>query len=68
MAGGRVKGPGRIDDDYSLPTAPRSGLRGNDRRPKGRDAERLGCAAGAGERSLMAGGRVKGTGHSLGLF
>lgn len=27
-----------------------NGLRGNDRHPKGRDAERLGCAAGAGER------------------
>ena len=32
-----------------------NGLRGNDRHPKGRDAERLGCAAGAGERDPTTG-------------
>ena len=33
----------------------RSGLRGNDRYPKGRDAQRLGCAPGAGERDPTSG-------------
>jgi hypothetical protein len=64
MACGRVKGTGHIRYLVWWPPPP-SGLRGNDRNPKGRDAKRLGCARGAGERSLMAGDRVKGTVHTL---
>ena len=50
MAGGRVKGTGRKLNRSFWSVLACNGLRGNDRHPKGRDAERLGCAAGAGER------------------
>src|SRR5262245_41237556 len=54
---------GAIRTDRSLAAArwsrrgarTRSDFRGNDRNPKGRDAERLGCATGAGERDPTSG-------------
>jgi hypothetical protein len=55
MAGGRVKGTGHTHNRYFWTPSVQRAPHGNDRYPKGRDAERLGCAPGAGERDPTSG-------------